>query len=160
MGNTLIDLETAALLLSGCAICVTHTQFAVICKYHSGVTVYDIRLANLQILVDAFGSARALADHTGADDAHIRQILRGGELPSGKKKNVGNDLARKLEDGCCLNPGDMDRPMNPTPPPKDSTRLAADEQMVLVLYRRASPELRRLIRMAAELARKEPPPEE
>lgn len=143
-------------MLSEHANCVTQTPLGVHSTYHYRVTVYDIRLANLQILVDAFGSARSLADHTGADEGHIKQILKGAELPSGTKKNVGNDLARKLEDGCLLDPGDMDRPMNPTPPQKDSTRLAADEQMVLALYRKASPELRRAIRITAELARKEP----
>jgi hypothetical protein len=126
-------------------------------SYHCGVTVYEIRLANLQILVNAFGSARELADHTGTDEAHLRQILRGGQLPSGRRKNVGNDLARKIEKGCCLESGAMDKPMNPTPPAPDEVRLAADEQMILALYRRASTKLRRLVRLMLELERDDQP---
>lgn len=139
----------------GCvnAICVAHCANGRVSTYYCGVIVYDIRLRNLQRLVEDFGSPRDLADHTGADEAHIKQILRGGRLPSGKRKNVGSELARRLDDRCFLGEGWMDMPHDDSPKHPEELKLGADEQMLVALYRRAAPELRRLIRLAAELAR-------
>lgn len=57
----------------------------------------QIRFQNLLGLIRETGSKAELARQTGADEAHLSQIVARGGVPG--VRNVGDDLARKLEVG-------------------------------------------------------------
>lgn len=118
------------------------------------MNIHEIRLENLRRLVAEIGTLRDVADLSDVSEGNLREILRGGKLPSGKPKGVGNKLARKLEEGCNNPDGWMDSLQSaPKEPRQDELHLSPDEQTLLVLYRRASTELRRVILLAAKLAK-------
>lgn len=67
--------------------------------------VYDIRKANLRILIDRVETARVFAERVGTDPSYLSQITS----PKGKK-NVGNKFARSCETTFGLPHGWMDQP--------------------------------------------------
>lgn len=71
--------------------------------------INTIRVANLKALIARHKNQRAFADAVATAPAYISQILSGNELPSGKARGVGNDLARKIEEKLDLPHGWMDR---------------------------------------------------
>ncbi len=61
------------------------------------VDAKQIRFQNLLVLIRETGSKAELARRTGAAEAHLSQIVAKGGVPG--VRNVGDDLARKLEAG-------------------------------------------------------------
>jgi hypothetical protein len=60
----------------------------------------ELRLENLEILVQEAGSADALARASGVSPEYISQIRnRAIDKKTGKARNLGNQAARRLEDG-------------------------------------------------------------
>lgn len=59
--------------------------------------VKEIRRRNLEVLVREAGTAAALAAKAETSPAYLSQISTGSPGKSGKARNVGDDLARKLE---------------------------------------------------------------
>lgn len=125
------------------------------------MTIQRIRLENLRLLVALFGSPRNLADLSDTSEGYLKEILRGATLPSGRSKSVGDDLARKLESGAGKHEGWLDvshegqpqgQPQDPPQDPPGET-LTPEERTLLVLYRRASPELQDVILHTARLAK-------
>lgn len=122
--------------------------------YYGRVNIHDIRLANLCVLLNEAGSIEALADLAEVSDDNLKAIYGGKTYPNGRRKGIGDRLARKLEAGMAKPDGWMDI-LHGQPAKKndDAIHLSADEQILLVLYRRASPEIRKLIMYAARLAK-------
>jgi len=60
----------------------------------------ELRLENLETLVQEAGSADALARASGVSPEYISQIRnRAIDKKTGKARNLGNQAARRLEDG-------------------------------------------------------------
>lgn len=118
-----------------------------------GVRIDEIRLENLRLLVEDFGSTNELAHLCKVSSEYLDQLLSGVKLKSGKPRKMGDPVARKLETGCGKKDGWMDEPHRPHPPATDPDRivLAPDEQIFLVKFRRASPKLRRLVKLILDL---------
>lgn len=72
----------------------------------SGKTIHSIRLNNLRILVEEFGTQRAIADASKTSETYLSSLL--GNAPSYAERGVGSALARKLEVGCKKPVGWMD----------------------------------------------------
>ncbi len=70
--------------------------------------IKEIRAQNLESLVKEAGSAKKLAELCNTDPAYISQIRTYRKTASGRKRAVGDDLARKLEDGMGKPHGWMD----------------------------------------------------
>lgn len=68
----------------------------------------DDRKARLLELIREAGSAAELARRAGVNPAYISQIVTGTKLPSGKARNVGDEMAQKLERGMGKPVGWMD----------------------------------------------------
>jgi hypothetical protein len=117
------------------------------------MTIQRIRLENLRLLVSLFGSPRNLADLSDTSEGYIKEILRGDKLPSGKPKSVGDDVARKLETGTDHEEGWMDVSHEGQSQDPPGETLTPEERTLLVLYRRASPELQEVILHTARLAK-------
>jgi len=73
-------------------------------------TVSDIRHANLLLLVEQAGTARALADLLDRSQAQISQLVTRAPYPSGKPRAVGDELARDIEKKLGKTAGWMDTP--------------------------------------------------
>lgn len=71
-------------------------------------TVEEIRLDNLNALVREFGSIAKLAKKAGTPPNYISQIRKRVPSKTGNPRDVGSDLARKLEEGCSKERGWMD----------------------------------------------------
>ena len=79
-----------------------------------------LRLANLELLVAEAGSAAELARRAATNESYLSQIRRQFLTPKGTPRNVGDDLAVKLEKG-------MEKPggwMDEYHPPLDDTAHA------------------------------------
>lgn len=63
----------------------------------------SIRRANMLLLVEQHRTLRALAERTGTDPAHLSQI-------KGRHRDMGEDVARRIEKGLGLPTGWMDVP--------------------------------------------------
>lgn len=73
--------------------------------------ISQTRLENLEILIDEAGSVTALAERCGyAKPNYIYQIRNQSAVQNGKPKNIGNAMARRLEEGMGKPEGWMDRP--------------------------------------------------
>ena len=60
----------------------------------------ELRLENLETLVQEAGSAAALARASGVSPEYLSQIRnRAIDKKTGKARNLGNQAARRLEDG-------------------------------------------------------------
>lgn len=108
----------------------------------------SIRLQNLRLLVEERGTIAAVAAAAETSESYLSQILNRHPLPSGRPRNVGDHLARKLESGCGKEEGWMDKTLLPD---SQGIFLAPDEQIIMARYRRASPKVRRLVQLALDL---------
>lgn len=110
----------------------------------------DARLRNLQRLVDEYKTIAAVASASGTSEKYLGQLLNGSTLKSGKPRQIGDDLAQRLEDGCGKPHGWMDADHDTTAPIGGPT-LTMSEAELLRLYRAASPEKRRAMLAVARL---------
>lgn len=74
-------------------------------------TIAEIRLDNLELLIEEYGSSDAVAELAETSPVYLSQ-LRNKALDSktGRARQIGDPLARKLEIGCKKEVGWMDNP--------------------------------------------------
>lgn len=110
----------------------------------------EARLRNLLRLVDEYKTIAAVASASGTSEKYLGQILNGTPLKSGKLRQIGDDLAQRLEDGCGKASGWMDADHDTTTP-IGGPALTMSEAELLRLYRAATPEKRRALLAVARL---------
>ena len=72
-------------------------------------TAKEIRRENLKVLVERFGSMKSLNERLGRKDNTLTQILNASiHSETGKKKQMGDRLARSIEQTLSLGDGWMD----------------------------------------------------
>ena len=72
-------------------------------------TAEELRRENLELLVEQFGSLRALADAIETNPAYLSQVRNAlPESTTGKPKEIGTALARRLENAAGKERGWMD----------------------------------------------------
>jgi hypothetical protein len=71
-------------------------------------TIEEIRRTNLRLLILEHGTGVAVAAKCDTSASYLSQILIRFKMESGKSREVGTDLARKLEKGCKKPKGWMD----------------------------------------------------
>lgn len=72
-------------------------------------TVSEIRLDNLDILIEEYGTQDKVAEAAGTSSVYLSQIKnRSADAKTGKLRQMGDDMARKLEAGCNKERGWMD----------------------------------------------------
>ncbi len=72
-------------------------------------TIAEIRLDNLRLLISDFGTQDRVAELAGTSPVYLSQILNGAaDSKTGKVRQIGDPLARKLEEGCGKETGWMD----------------------------------------------------
>jgi len=77
-------------------------------------TIEEIRLANLAILVQEFGSQDAVARLADSSPVYLSQLINHTpDNKTGRPREMGPRLARKLEAGCNRPRGWMDEPHLP-----------------------------------------------
>lgn len=97
------------------------------------MTVEDNRLENLKLLIKEFGSAAEVARLSGTAASYLSQIINRVPSRTGKPRDIGAELARKLENGCGKFKGWMDE--------SESSEIVSEEQRkFLDLMRRMSDE--------------------
>lgn len=108
------------------------------------------RLINLRHLVEEYGTITAVAAAAGTSEKYLGDILNGTLLKSGKRRQLGDRLAEKLENGCGKPPGwlDIDHSANS---PTGGPALTPAEAELLRLFRDASPSKRRILLGVARL---------
>lgn len=110
-------------------------------------TVAEIRRANLNLLLKEVGEGRGdaakLARLTGVKAPTISQLRRVTYYPNGVERTMGDDIARKLEQG-------MGKPVGWMDHPHDTTRTL-DEVEFLRTYRALTAEQREHLAATAEL---------
>lgn len=110
-------------------------------------TVAEIRRANLNLLLKEVGEGRGdaakLARLTGVKAPTISQLRRVTHYPNGVERTMGDDIARKLEQG-------MDKPLGWMDHPHDTTR-SRDEAEFLRTFRALTVEQREHLAATAEL---------
>lgn len=117
-----------------------------------GVRIDEIRLGNLRLLVEEFGSTEELEHLCKVSSAYLDQLLDGVKLKSGKPRKMGDTVARKLEKGCEKADDWMDSPQwKHEPVHPDQIVLSADEQILLGRYRRASSKARRIVQLVLDM---------
>lgn len=110
-------------------------------------TVAEIRRANLNLLLKEVGEGRGdaakLARLTGVKAPTISQLRRQTHYTNGVERTMGDDIARKLEQG-------MDKPLGWMDHPHDTTR-SRDEVDFLRTFRTLTSEQREHLAATAEL---------
>jgi len=71
-------------------------------------TIEEIRRTNLRLLILEYGTGVVLAAKCGTSASYLSQIMIRFKTISGKSREVGTELARKLENGCEKPKGWMD----------------------------------------------------
>lgn len=72
-------------------------------------TVAEIRRENLEILALEFGTVDAVAEKAATSPVYLSQIKnRAVDSKTGRPREMGTKVARKLEKGCGKQPGWMD----------------------------------------------------
>lgn len=72
-------------------------------------TVSEIRLDNLELLIADLGTQERVAEAGGTSSVYLSQIKnRTPDKKTGKPRQMGDDMARKLEEGCKKERGWMD----------------------------------------------------
>lgn len=72
-------------------------------------TVSEIRLGNLDLLIAELGTQEKVAEAGGTSSVYLSQIKnRTPDKKTGKPRQMGDDMARKLEEGCLKERGWMD----------------------------------------------------
>lgn len=102
------------------------------------MTRETIRLANLRKIVKQFRTYSELAEACGTNEKYISQIMTGTLLPSGKRRGIGNGLAKKLEEAARKEPGWMDVDHDNGGTVITRTDMTEDEAELLRLYRESS----------------------
>lgn len=72
--------------------------------------IFEVRLQNLDVLVEEAGSAAELARRTDSDPSYISQIRTRATYGRGVTRRVGEKFARRLEDAMAKPRGWMDVP--------------------------------------------------
>lgn len=115
-------------------------------------TCDEIRYENLKRLVDEAGSLSRLVEKSNGKLSRptLYQILERVTTAAGTPKNVGDDLARKIEDALRLERGWMDNPEN-AEPARPSVAMMPNEILELIsLYSRCDQDGRKAILSAAK----------
>ena len=73
-------------------------------------TSKEIRIQNLRLLIEEFGTAEDVATRAQTPPNYISQILNGVPSSTGTPRGVGDSVARRLEEGCGKPVGWMDVP--------------------------------------------------
>ncbi|MDD2663981.1 MAG: hypothetical protein PHD19_09490 [Dechloromonas sp.] len=110
----------------------------------------EIRLHNLRVLIDEYGTISALAEATGTSEKYISQLLHETPLPSGRSRAMGDALAEKIEAGCRKPKGWIDFDRRSAQPHEDGP-LTAQEAELLRLFKAADKAQRRAIMAVARL---------
>ena len=64
-------------------------------------TIAEIRLDNLTLLIEEFGSQDEIARRAGTSPVYISQLInRTPDFKTGKPRQVGDPMARRVEAGC------------------------------------------------------------
>lgn len=72
-------------------------------------TISEIRLENLRLLIDEFGTQDAVAERAATSPVYLSQLLNAAvDVKTGRVRQIGDPLARKLEAGCGKEVGWMD----------------------------------------------------
>lgn len=72
------------------------------------MTIEEIRLRNLRALIQRFGTIATVAEKANTAPAYLSQITNRAPSRTGKPRDMGSALARKIEAGCGLSTGWMD----------------------------------------------------
>lgn len=110
--------------------------------------VKDVRRENLQRLLTGYRSQRQFAEGAGLAAAYVSQMVNG-------TREMGEDVARRIERALGLSPGWMDADHDS--PPDDAQivvqqlleQLPADQLKLLMDYRRLSPRHQEILREIA-----------
>lgn len=77
-------------------------------------TIAEIRLDNLRLLIDEIGTQERVAELAETSPVYLSQILNGAaDSKTGKVRQIGDPLARKLESGCGKELGWLDNVHRP-----------------------------------------------
>jgi len=72
-------------------------------------TIAEIRLENLRALVREVGSQEKVAEQAGSSAVYLSQLMnKATDVKTGKTRQIGDDMARKLESGCSKEIGWLD----------------------------------------------------
>jgi len=83
-------------------------------------SISEIRLANLELIIEEVGTAELVAERSGLSPVYISQIRSGAiDIKTGKRRNLGSVAARKLEKGAEKPAGWMDQDHNRGPDGND-----------------------------------------
>lgn len=96
-------------------------------------TIHEIRLGNLMLLVNEFGSQRTVAELADTSEAYLSQCIRNTD------RGVGSGLARRLETGCDKPEGWMDVDHTRT---KVLVSRDKREAELLAIYGKLSPDMK------------------
>lgn len=95
-------------------------------------TIAETRLDNLRLLISEIGTQDKVAALSETSPIYLSQILNGAaDSKTGKIRQIGDPLARKLEQGCGKEIGWMDNPQIPQThkSPKLQAAMALMERM-------------------------------
>lgn len=118
---------------------------------YCGMAIDDIRRENARALAKKAGGPARFAEKTGMSDSQVSQII--GKNPT---KNIGGNLARKIEEALSLPRGWMDTPeggnrLVDVSGPNTAGFISVDELTRLVtLYEKAAPGTREMLLDALE----------
>ena len=77
-------------------------------------TIAEIRLENLDLLIGEFGSQEKVAELGDTSSVYLSQIRnQTPDAKTGKPRQMGDPMARKLEEGCKKERGWMDHEQMP-----------------------------------------------
>ncbi len=77
-------------------------------------TIAEIRLENLRLLIGEFGTQDKVAELADTSPVYLSQILNNAvDSKTGRVRQIGDPLARKLEEGCSKEIGWMDNAQIP-----------------------------------------------
>ena len=104
----------------------------------------EIRRTNLRLLILEYGTGVALAAQCGTSASYLSQILIRFKTESGRSREVGTELARKLEKGCKKPEGWMDVVHT-------DCEVPVDENEIVNLYSAIDDKMRSLLLQQAKL---------
>ena len=115
-------------------------------------TIAEIRLDNLLVLIEEFGSAEALAAKVNSSAVYISQLKnRAPDSKTKKPRQIGDPLARKMEASCGKERGWMDHQH-----PVLSYRQQRIEHAQLVMEAMSDYELDRAVKIIDTIAQPDP----
>jgi hypothetical protein len=108
-------------------------------------TIDEIRLENLRALIKEKGSQKKVSDDTGTSQVYLSQLLNAAkDAKTGKARQIGDDMARKLEIGCGKVRGWLDNVHSTRPNleyQQDSPTIAVAAEPNVVYTIKAAPDL-------------------